>query len=224
VSRPLPTAARNRAIEVPEFGATIRSVHASEDNPHKTGMFVRVIRRPRSRINSGTWWQVTDGRGGFWELQPDMCEVVPGAEVLRALAGVPTADVAAAQWCNCQAPSRLEGPWHPLGDMPFCPRPAAPEGVDAADEQDDPWYCPTCDELTRSCPHLPDGMDVEAQGEMADELTAAQAAIQRVRDLHRQHVLTAPDHDPYCEVCSYDDGWPCPTVRALDGDTTEEKR
>jgi hypothetical protein len=57
--------------------------------------------------------------------------------------------------------------------------------------------------------------------QLRTELTAAQAAIQRVRDLHRQHVLTAPDHDPYCEVCSYEDGWPCPTVRALDGDTTE---
>lgn len=27
------------------------------------------------------------------------------------------------QACNCQAPSRAEGPWHPLGDTPFCPPP-----------------------------------------------------------------------------------------------------
>jgi hypothetical protein len=204
VSRPLPAGARDRAIEA----------------------------------TTAHWW----GDIGPLEARALAARAVDGLlaqpEVLRALAGVPTADVAAAQWCNCQAPSRLEGPWHPLGDMPFCPRPAAPEGVDAADQQTtcscpygEPCRGADCgDEGCRNYPfrdcsaptHEPDGMDVEAQGEMADELTAAQAAIQRVRDLHRQHVLTAPDHDPYCEVCSYEDGWPCPTVRALDGDTTEE--
>lgn len=25
------------------------------------------------------------------------------------------------EMCNCQAPSRAEGPWHPLGDTMHCP-------------------------------------------------------------------------------------------------------
>lgn len=96
--------ARDRAIKAPAFGATVVSQFASVDNPHKTGLFVRVIRR-RGRMNGGTWWQITDGRGDFWELRPDMCEVVPGyPEVLRALAGeagapdTPPADDVPAVW------------------------------------------------------------------------------------------------------------------------------
>jgi hypothetical protein len=102
---------------------------------------------------------------------------------------------------------------------------AVPEGVDAADEQD-ANRCTGCGKQLRSCcymcpagPHEdmcdglqdePDGMDLEAQGEMADELTAAQAAIQRVRNL-----AALSDRSGLLGSASL-------VRRALAGDTTEE--
>lgn len=58
----------------PDFGATVVNNLASHDNPHRVGRFVRVIRR-RGRMNPGVWWQLTNGRGVFWEVRPDSCEV-----------------------------------------------------------------------------------------------------------------------------------------------------
>lgn len=59
----------------PKFGDTIVNDVASDENPHKTGIFVRAIRRT-GRLNPGVWWQITDGRGSFWESPPAICRVV----------------------------------------------------------------------------------------------------------------------------------------------------
>jgi len=197
-------------------------------------------------------------------------------EVLRALAGAPTADVAAIEWgakwsdggyCPSNPPRseefarqharnfgtrpirRAVGPWlyDDTGEFVFAderdqlaeaasvdcparydgqfwsPRPcrkpaghegfhadqygrtwgaAAPEGVDAADPVED-LFCPELDD---------DGMDLEAQGEMADQLAAAQAAIGRVERL-LDDPMRIGGH-AWVRVDRIE--------RALDGDTTEE--
>jgi len=82
-------------------------------------------------------------------------------------------------------------------------RAAAPEGVDVADER-------------RQLVDLVK-LGEEKQQLLADQLAAAQAAIGRVRELH------VADGD-MCAECGHPSSLgPCPTVRALDGDTTEEK-
>lgn len=87
---------------------------------------------------------------------------------------------------------------------------AIPEGVDAADE-------------LHSRNVEAKSATIRAAG-LAAELADAQAAIQRVRALHRRG-----DSSPWCEHCDVrGDGdpvlWPCPTLRAIDGDTTETER
>jgi hypothetical protein len=61
---------RGRCIPTPKFGATVTNHYASPENPHRTGYFVRAGRNT-GRMNSGPWWEITDGRGGFWQLGPD---------------------------------------------------------------------------------------------------------------------------------------------------------
>ena len=61
---------RSARIEA-AFGAWFRNTMASEDNPTRDGMFVRVVRIPRGQINAGTWWEMTDGKGEFWKTNPD---------------------------------------------------------------------------------------------------------------------------------------------------------
>lgn len=53
-------------IRKPVFGEWIRGVYASESNPHRDGMYVRTIRRT-GRMNPGTSYEITDGKGDFWE-------------------------------------------------------------------------------------------------------------------------------------------------------------
>lgn len=114
-------------------------------------------------------------------------------------------------------------------------RAAAPEGVDAATELhlrlrhvlgidddvivNDDGLINDVGEWVRRARALgadvpaaaPEGMDLEAQGEMADQLAAAQAANQRVRA-----VLAQPwDVDAAAAIADA-------VERALDGDTTEE--
>lgn len=155
-------------------------------------------------------------------------------EVLRALAGAPTADVAApphSDPCStCGGYGIVHDPGYYVPGEQFVEPPsdercedcvgtgmrevqerirsAAPEGVDAADEPhairirpayeaDGSMYDEPCTRRAGcgsgthqlSCPEPdePDGMDLEAEGEMADQLAAAQAAIQRVRDLCTDH-------------------------------------
>lgn len=49
------------------FGDIIENGWASADNPTRTGIFVREGRR-MGRMNAGRFFEVTDGKGHFWEL------------------------------------------------------------------------------------------------------------------------------------------------------------
>ena len=52
----------------PKFGEWIRGIWASEDNPIRDGMYVETMRR-RGRMNPGTFYRLTDGKGKFWEFE-----------------------------------------------------------------------------------------------------------------------------------------------------------
>lgn len=52
----------------PKFGEWMRGVWASKSNPHRDGMFVRTVRRT-GRVNNGTWHELTDGKGNFWQYE-----------------------------------------------------------------------------------------------------------------------------------------------------------
>ena len=51
----------------PRFGDIIENGWASEENPTRVGLFVREGRRT-GRMNAGRYFEVTDGKGKFWEL------------------------------------------------------------------------------------------------------------------------------------------------------------
>lgn len=53
-----------------KFGDLVENGWASEANPTRTGYFVREFRRPHGRMNAGLTWEITDGKGKFWELSP----------------------------------------------------------------------------------------------------------------------------------------------------------
>ena len=53
-------------LAAPKFGDWFRGVHASESNPQRDGMYVRTIRRS-GRFNAGTFYELTDGKGNFWQ-------------------------------------------------------------------------------------------------------------------------------------------------------------
>ena len=61
------------------------------------------------------------------------------------------------------------------------------------------------------------GMDPTTVLALLDRLEAAEAAVERVREMHRElrNSGSALYPDPLCE-CG--DRWPCPTITALDGD------
>jgi len=60
--------------QMPHFGERMVCIHASESNPHRVGMFVKEVRRPRGGINAGLWWELTDGKGDFWLADPEITE------------------------------------------------------------------------------------------------------------------------------------------------------
>jgi hypothetical protein len=58
---------------VPEFGERYENTVASPSNPLRFGRFVRVVTIPRGRTNAGRWWEMTDGKGEFWFMNPEHC-------------------------------------------------------------------------------------------------------------------------------------------------------
>jgi len=50
----------------PKFGDRMRGTYASVKNPQRDGFYVRTIRR-RGKMNAGTFYELTDGAGNFWE-------------------------------------------------------------------------------------------------------------------------------------------------------------
>lgn len=74
---------RNRAAEqaartrkLPRYGDLMLMESAGKENPRRFGLFVKIVHRARGRINSGTWYQVTDGKGDFWLTDPTTSRVL----------------------------------------------------------------------------------------------------------------------------------------------------
>lgn len=63
-------------MTAPAFGTRVVNTVASVSNPQRIGLFVRVVRRT-GRTNAGTWWEMTDGHGKFWQVQPEHLVVAP---------------------------------------------------------------------------------------------------------------------------------------------------
>ncbi len=60
---------------MPTFGKTIVTLPAAgEANPHRTGIYVETIHRA-GRLNPGKHYRVTNGRGDFWMVRHDYCEL-----------------------------------------------------------------------------------------------------------------------------------------------------
>lgn len=75
---------------LPAFGQWMTNTVASPDNPQRNGMFVRVVRVPHGRMNAGTWCELTDGQGTFWQVKPE--NLVPSCIVCagtREVDGLP---------------------------------------------------------------------------------------------------------------------------------------
>ena len=59
----------------PKFGDKVVNTCAGDGNPHKFGIFVEV-KRSKSKVNGGTWYRITDGKGHFWETYPKVIEAL----------------------------------------------------------------------------------------------------------------------------------------------------
>lgn len=74
-------------IPTPKFGDLVENGWASEGNPTRRGYFVQSFRRT-GRMNPGLTWEITDGRGKFWEFRPsdigERLTVTPIADALAA--------------------------------------------------------------------------------------------------------------------------------------------
>lgn len=54
----------------PKFGDWMRGIWASPDNPIRDGMYVKTVRR-RGKLNQGTFYELTDGKGKFWQFEAE---------------------------------------------------------------------------------------------------------------------------------------------------------
>lgn len=73
------TADEARKIKEPSFGDRVTMIYASERNPIKHGIFVRSFER-RGKLNPGTIYQITDGKGNFWEANKDSVALLNRAD------------------------------------------------------------------------------------------------------------------------------------------------
>jgi hypothetical protein len=64
---------------VPKFGDRMFNRWAGERNPQRRGIFVREVRVRRGRLNAGVWWELTDGEGKFWQVDPEALEIEEGS-------------------------------------------------------------------------------------------------------------------------------------------------
>lgn len=85
----------------PKFGDWMRGIYASERNPYRDGMYVRTIRRS-GRCNPGTYFELTDGRGNFWQYPRDSVTRLDRAREIDAT--------------RAQAPAA--GEWLPIESAP----------------------------------------------------------------------------------------------------------
>jgi hypothetical protein len=56
-------------VRHPHFGEHVHNISAGESNPRRDGIFVRVV-RVTGKMNPGTWYECTDGKGSFWQSDP----------------------------------------------------------------------------------------------------------------------------------------------------------
>lgn len=73
------------------FGDVVVNGWASEDNPTRTGYFVRSFTRT-GKMNPGLTWEVTDGKGKFWTFKP--ADIGERLTVLAARPAAPTQSAA----------------------------------------------------------------------------------------------------------------------------------
>lgn len=59
------------------FGDLVTNTVAGVRNPHKHSIFVRYVCRT-GKMNPGEWAQCTDGKGEFWESNPQSLEMTTG--------------------------------------------------------------------------------------------------------------------------------------------------
>ncbi|MDE9566302.1 hypothetical protein KKI93_20220 [Xenorhabdus bovienii] len=64
----------------PQFGDHMRNPWAGEINPHRDGYFVRA-RRVTGKFNPGLWYQMTDKKGKFWEIDGQYAIFIDHLEV-----------------------------------------------------------------------------------------------------------------------------------------------
>jgi len=64
-----PLTPREKVKLKPSFGDVIENGWASDANPTRIGFFVREFTRT-GRLNPGVTWEITDGKGKFWEFKP----------------------------------------------------------------------------------------------------------------------------------------------------------
>ena len=95
------------------------------------------------------------------------------------------------------------------GEFIAAARNALPALLDALDQAE-----AEVKRLSWKCGHLADKYTQDTD-ELRQEAGQAEARIQAVRELHHHDVFRG-HLDNGCAICGHD--WPCPTIRALDGE------
>lgn len=64
-------------MSAPWLGKWFRGIHASERNPQRDGMYVRTVVRPSGTMNPGTFYELTDGKGSYWQYPVEALVPLP---------------------------------------------------------------------------------------------------------------------------------------------------